>query len=134
LVDVARVGGSPRRSQAAERLARRDGWGEPIEFAGRPAGANVIFRGTIWIATDRRLLEASRPRWWRKHQPAWPLQTIGYQQITAIRVRSRGGGEGPQVTTISLTLASGELQLDVAASKARALLAVLREHTGLALP
>jgi hypothetical protein len=47
--------------RTAEQLARRDGWGEPIEFAGRPVGANVIFRGTIWIATDRRLVEASRP-------------------------------------------------------------------------
>jgi cbb3-type cytochrome oxidase subunit 3 len=45
----------------AGALWRERGWDEPIEFAGR----DLIWRGSVWIATDRRLVEAKRARRWR---------------------------------------------------------------------
>jgi hypothetical protein len=121
--------------RAAQELSRQGGWTDAIEFAGRPAGANVIWRGTVWIATDRRLVEASRPRWWRRRQPASPLRSIGYEQITGIRpVRTAGGGETPRTTTVVLALGAEELKLQFSPRRAKEILASVTKHTGLIPP
>jgi hypothetical protein len=119
----------------AEELSRREGWDEAIEFAGRPPGVDLIWRGTIWIATDKRVIQASRPHRWRRGQPPSVLWSGGYDEITAVcSVRTRGGGESPRFTTIVLALGTDEVKMDLSPRKAKAILACVADHTGLALP
>lgn len=115
----------------AEELLRRQGWDEPIEFVVRPVGVNLIWRGTFWIATDRRLIEASRPLWWRPRQPQSVLWSVGYDGITAIHSVSTRSGQGPGVTTITLTLSSDQVKMTFSPRKAKAILASVTDHTGL---
>jgi hypothetical protein len=121
--------------RVAEELLHRQGWDESIEVVGRPPGISLIWRGTIWIATDKRLIEASRPRWWRPHQPQSVLWSVSYDGITAIRrVRTRGGGETPRFTAITLAIGSDELKMSFSPRKAKATLASITDHTGLVVP
>jgi hypothetical protein len=120
--------------KVAERLSRREGWEETIEFAGRSPGLDLIWRGTIWIATDKRLIQASRPVLWRLRQPASVLRSVDYEEITAILSVRTTRGEGPSFTTIVLALGSEELKMDFSPRKAKAILACLVDHTGLGCP
>jgi hypothetical protein len=125
-----------RDRMTAEILARRGDWDETIEFSRRPI-ANFSSRPgrTVWIATDRRLLEVSRARWRAPHEPPAVLQSVGYEQITEIRsVKSRGGGETARVTTIVFALRSEKLELTFPPTTAEALLTSVTQHTGLAAP
>jgi hypothetical protein len=121
--------------KVAEELSRREGWDEAIEFSGRSPGLDLIWRGTIWIATDKRLIRASRPLWWRPHQPPFVLWSADYDEITAIlSVRTRSRGVGPSFTTIVLAVGSEELKMDFSPRKGKAILACVVEHTGLGAP
>jgi hypothetical protein len=119
----------------ADELSRREGWDETIEFAARSPGLNLIWRGTIWIATDKRLIQASRRLWWRPRQPPSVLWSADYDEIIAIlSVRTRSRGEGPRFTTIVLALGNEELKMDFSPRKGKAILACVVEHTGLGAP
>ena len=119
----------------AEKLSRHEGWDEAIEFAGRPPGVDLIWHGTIWIATDKRLVQASRPLWWRPRQSPSVLWSVGYDDMTAIRsVRTRSRGESASFTTIVLALGAEELEMDFSPRKAKAILACVVDHTGLVVP
>lgn len=121
--------------RAAEELLRREGWDEPIQFAGRPLDLGQVVRPRIWIATDRRLIEATRPRWWRTRETASPLRSVSYKQMIEIRhvKEYSGNGEMPLIS-IEIGLESGKLDVALRNSRAKALLATLSEHAGLAVP
>jgi hypothetical protein len=120
--------------KVAEELSRRGGWNEAIEFAGRSFGVALIWRGTIWIATDKRLIQASRPLWWRPLQPPSVLWSADYDEIKAILSVRGSRGEGPSFTTIVLALGSEELKIEFSPRNGRAILARVVEHTGLGAP
>ena len=114
----------------AEELARREEWNESIEFAGRPITLLLPLRPTIWVATERRLVEARRPRWWRAGEAASPLRTVRYEEMIEIRAEEAGGaGEMPGIS-IEIRLDSSKLHVLFLSSRGKALLAVLRERTG----
>jgi hypothetical protein len=125
-----------RDRMTAETLARRGAWDETIEFSRRPV-ANFSWRPvrTVWIATDRRLLEVSRARRRAPDEPPAVLRSVGYEQITEIRsVKSRGGGETARVTTVVFAVGREDLELTFAPTTAKTLLASVTQHTGLAAP
>jgi len=121
--------------KVAEELSRRECWDEAIESAGRSPGLDLIWRGTIWIATDKRLIQASRQPWWRRRQPPFVHWSVDYDEITAIlSVRTRSRGEGPGFTRIVLALGSKELKMEFSPRKAKAILASVVDHTELGSP
>jgi hypothetical protein len=68
------------------------------------------------------------------HQRPVLLRSVSYDQITGIPSVRTTGGEGPSSTTIVWELKSGELELAFRPRQAKAILATVTEHTGLAAP
>jgi hypothetical protein len=98
--------------------------GERLLLWHQPANVCALLRRRVWVATDRRLFFAERPR---GDRPIQVLRVAEYPQISAFSCARAGESS----TRLELRVSYGQLVLHLDTEEAEALLAILCERTGL---
>ena len=111
------------RTRKARAVMAAATHGERLLLWHQPANVCALLRRRVWVATDRRLLLAERPRGGR---PIQVLRVAEYPQISAFSCARAG-----ESTRLELRLSFGQLVINLDMAEADALLAILCERTGL---